>query len=454
MTRFCNNSLFRTLPGSPGFFTFFRIVFLLPAVALLVACEEGPTKIGSELLPGSDFVTIGSTDTLSVWSYNIYNSSFPTNDPLVAFIGSVRDPYFGTTTTEFVSQIRASGPFKFGPVTVDSVKLYLKLLNVRGGETDGANYLRLSEIADQIYTDTTYYSDTQPDTTGFEVIAQLPAFQSDTLNYMSIALPVEFGEYLIRDTSMLFYNNTKPDFRSFFKGLYFRVSSSGEPLIMAFSLALDASTGIHNNYFALYMHDTADVSVRYYFYLDAQHPNACYNRLVRDFSTADPDKQIQHLNDYTYRDTLTYMQYMNGIYTKLIFPGLDSLRKKLGSSRISINKARISIPVYYDGDQYTSLTVPNYLRLKYNQGDTLMVDVPDYSIGTSAKFFSGSLNSTDSSYYFNIPTFVQNYLEDTSGELKPELDVYLGASTSLTSVVLRANRNKYPVKFELTYTRF
>ena len=58
---------------------------------------------------------------------------------------------------------------------------------------------------------------------------------------------------------------------------------------------------------------------------------------------------MRHINDYNYRDTLTYIQYLNGVYTKIVFPGLDSLKKVFASGHVSINKARIIIPVTYDG---------------------------------------------------------------------------------------------------------
>ncbi len=456
MTRFYHNSIFffRLAFAGNYFFRVLRAAFFLMSVVFVSSCEEGPTMIGNELLPGSDFVTISSTDTLSVWSYNMYNSSVPTGNPSFGYVGSIYDPYFGTTTTEFVSQLRLSNAWYFGPVTIDSVKMILHLMTAKGGSVDVAHFIRLSEIADEIYTDATYYSDTKPDTTDFEVTAQLPILRPDTINDISVSLPVSFGEYLTRDTTQLFYSNAKPDFRTFFKGLYFRMSAGSDPLIFAFSLINEISSGGgYNNYFVLYMHDTANVAQRYYFILDPLHANACYNRFTHDFTTAEPGKKIEHVNDTTIRDTLTYLQYLNGIYTKIVFPGLDGLKQKFANSKVSINKARISIPAYYDGDRYTVLTVPSALRLLYTDKDGVKHDVPDYNLDANSQFFDGTLHTVDSTYYFNIPTYIQLYLEDTKNEYLPELDVYQG-SNGLQSVIFRANGSKIPVKFDLTYTEF
>ena len=171
------------------------------------------------------------------------------------------------------------------------------------------------------------------------------------------------------------------------------------------------------------------------------------------FRQHNPDKKIEHINDYEYRDTLSYLQALNGVYTKIVFPGLDSLRKEFSKSRFSINKARVTIPAYYDGDRFTVNTVPSKLSLRYTDKDGNKHYVPDYEIDAQSKFFDGTLHKLDSTYYFNIPTYIQNYLEDKNNEYLPELEVYFG-QTGLNSVILKANSNTSPVKFEMTYTKF
>jgi Domain of unknown function (DUF4270) len=421
---------------------------------LIVSCEGGPTKVGSDLLPSSDFVVIASTDTLSVRSYTMYDNKFPTSDPAKSFIGSVRDPYFGTTSAGFVSQVRLSQPWTFGPVAVDSVRLFLRIVSLKGGASGQENILRISEIANQIFADSTYYSNTQTDTTDFEVTATLPPMTADTTNDIKISLPIDFGEYLIRDTTKLFYSVSEPDFRSFFKGVYFRLSSSHEPLMISFDLTSTVPTnGVYNNFFVIYLHDTAFVPHKYYFILDPVHKNVSYNKFTNDFTTADPDKRIPHINDLNYRDTLSYIQALNGVYTKIVFPGLDSLKKKLSAGRFSINKARLTVPVYYDGSLYTPTTVPPSLLLRYENKEGLKLDVPDYTIDDTHKFFDGNLYLLDSLYSFNIPKYIQLYLEDKNGDYKPELEIYQDR-TGFRNVILKANASKTPVKFEMAFTKY
>jgi hypothetical protein len=456
MTRFYHNfplSL-RAIPASDILLYLLRSALLATALFLVISCEEGPTKIGSELLPSNDFVTISSIDTISAWSYTMYNASIPTSSPGYGFVGDIYDPYFGTTTAGFVSQLRLSSAWKFGPVTVDSVRMKLNISN-RGNNIDVPHILRLAEISDMLYIDSTYYSNTPTTTTGFEVTTQLPALKADTINNISFSLPISFGEYLIRDTTKLFYSPVLPDFRTYFKGLYMRLTPATDPLMMTFSLTSSASTtGTYSNYIILYMHDTAFVNRLYYFILDPVHPNAAYNKFERDFSTAEPDKKIAHVNDETYRDTLSYLQSLSGLYTKIVFPGLDSLKKKLSKSKFSINKARLFVPVYYDGDKYTVTTVPSSLRIRYTDNQTgLKHDIPDYNLDTNHKFYDGTLHKLDSTYYFNIATYIQLYFEDKQNQYKPEIEIYQGP-TVLSSAILRTSTNRKPVKFEMTYTKF
>ena len=108
MTRYYHSSKLscRFISVFHNHFKIFRLTLFALVVFFVSSCEEGPTKIGSDLLPGSDFVTIKSIDTLSVWSYTMYDDSIRTDNPSVSYLGQIHDPYFGTTTAEFVTQIR------------------------------------------------------------------------------------------------------------------------------------------------------------------------------------------------------------------------------------------------------------------------------------------------------------------------------------------------------------
>jgi len=416
------------------------------------SCEKGPTLIGKGILPPGDLVAINSIDTISVRSFTMFNDSVRTDNPSVSFLGNLYDPYFGTTSTEFVTQIRLGSTWDGLPFTIDSVRLNLTLESISGavGETHS---LRIAEITDMIYTDSAYYSNTKinADTLN-EIVIDLPLnLRTDTVVNVTLNVPVEFGKRITRDTTMLFYSNTLSDFRTYFKGLYFRLTSGSDPLLLSLTLQPPTSTTVYNNYFTIFMHDDENVYKSFVLVLDATNQNATYNRFIHNFSTATLGNKMIHRNDTRYIDTLSYLQCLNGVYTKIALPGLTSIKNNASLKGIAINKARLIVPVYYDGNVYKPSTAPTQLYLRYRDNTGTRYYVPDYLI--SASFFDGKVDTTANVYNFNIPAFVQGYLEDATGLEKPELDIFQG-TTGTTNVIMRANNSKTPVKFEFSYTKF
>ena len=188
------------------------------------------------MLPASDLVSISAIDTLQPISYLRYDDSVRTDNPEISYLGQEYSPYFGTTTAGFVTQIRLNPAWDGLPFTVDSMKLILHILSVKGDQSDASHSISLYEISNQIYTDSAYYSTTPVPLTGFKVAnISLPVLNPDTINDIVLKLPgngVDLGTYLTRDTSQLFYNNNIPDFRSFFKGFYFQMDPSSDPLLV------------------------------------------------------------------------------------------------------------------------------------------------------------------------------------------------------------------------------
>lgn len=447
---YCNSIFSRRLFSENIFSSFSLIVICI--LCILSSCEDDPTIIGKDLLPPSDFAEIFSTDTISIRTYTVYGDSIGSTNPATSYLGQIYDPYFGTTTTEFVTQMRLGSEWKEQiAYVVDSVKLFMKFLTVTGN-VDEPQYLNLSEIDKMIYNDTVYYSNQPVPLTGQNWSGlQLPELKADTINFIEMDIPISFGEYLIRDTSKLFYNNDIPDFRSYFKGLYFQLAPTSTPVFLSVSLDSPGTYESYSNYFALYLHEVGTLNaVEYYFILDAFSTNACFNRFDHDFSTAQADKRVQHIND-GYADTLAYAQIMNGVYTKIKIPGLKDVKDILDMSKVIVNKARLTFPIVYDDDIYKPSTVASQLYLRYVTDAGVRYYVPDYLI--ASEFFDGTADTTANVYNLNLASYVQSYLQDTTHVLTPDLELFLIPS-STNNVILRANGNSNPAKFEFTYTKF
>ncbi len=462
MTRYYNRSRHtnRIVSVSPQLFRILRLTLFALIVTVVSSCEKQVLKIGADILPNNDFVSLNSIDTLSVFSYTMSDDSVRTNNPSISYLGQIYDPYFGTTSAGFVTQLRLSNRWDGLPFTVDSMKLFLSLLTTKGGGSGMLHSISIYEIADQIYIDSAYYSKTPLNLTGFKVAdIDLPVLRTDTINNIGLRLPgngVELGNYLLRDTTKLFHSNTIPDFRSYFKGFYFQMNPSSEPLLVSLSLLYNLTS--YYNFFVLYGHDSAGSSKEYSFILDAKNPNVSYNRFLHDYTTATLGDKMAHRNT-TYRDTLSYLQALNGVFTKVSLPGLEKLKNDGSLGKVAINRARLVVPINFNKTSTETYlnSVPLSLRLRYRTKSGTRFDVPDYSMASTTSdvthhFFDGTLDSVANVYNFNIPAFVQAYLEDATGNVKPELEIYQGSGTK--NVILKANRNKTPVKFEFVYTKF
>jgi len=462
MIRYYNTSrsAHRIISVSQHIFRIIRLSLFALIVVVSASCKKEILNMGQDILPQGDFVAIKSIDTLSVFSYLMYDDSIRTDNQLTSYLGQIYNPYFGTTNAGFVTQIRLDRRWDGLPFTVDSMKLFLHLVTSTGTVAGASHSISLYEISDQIYNDSAYYSNTPLNKTNFKVAnIRLPVLRTDTINDVNLTLPgngVEFGNYLIRDTTKLFYSNNVPDFRSYFKGLYFEMDPSPSPLIVSLNLVYNLSTV--NNFFILYGHDADGLAKQYSFNIDAISNNAAYNRYTHDYSTATLGNKMEHRNT-TYRDTLSYLQSLNGVFTKLSLPGLEKLKNDASFGNIAVNRARLSVPLKFTktSSTYYKNSVPLSLRLRYKVKNGSRYDVPDYTMAASTSdpthsFFDGTLDSVANVYNFNIPSFVQSYLKDATGNVKPEVEIY--QTSGILNVVFGANNNKTPVKFEFAYTKF
>jgi hypothetical protein len=408
---------------------------------LIVSCEENATTIGTALLPGKDFVNIKSTDTIGVTFYTQYLDSVISDNTTYSYLGRLSDPYFGNTVTDFVGQLRLLGKWPGGGIfDIDSVYLFFSIVGAKG-TLNQSPMLTLYEITEQLNSNTVYYSNRDVHA-GYEIgTVQMPEITKDTIVDFSMPLPKQFGYYLTRDTTKLFQLEDTAlypsDFRSFFKGIYVTLSNTTDPLLMA----LPFSSG--EFYIRVYYSSYNGNNQTYDFVINAK--SVRYNRYFHDCTTASPEKQIKHINDGV-KDTLSYLQAFYGVFPRIKIPGLKIFRDSLP---VSVNKARLIVPVFLDSDTYTTSTVPTAIYLSYTSTSGKRYILPDYVVNSS--FFDGTFNSTKKSYTFNIASFVQEYLE---GRIpNPEVEMYFPEG-EYRNVILKTNNSSTPVKFEFTYTKF
>jgi hypothetical protein len=442
MTRSYHNSkIFRrfiSVLSHTSTISFTTALFLI--LFFITSCERKPTIIGSDVLPGKDFVNIKSTDTIGVAAYTLYTDSVTTNSATYSFLGKLSDPYFGDTKTDFVSQLRLSAPWPGGGAfVVDSVLLTFSINGAKGKlDSTTIRQIKIFEISEMLNSDVKYYFDRDPNA-GQEIgTFSLPVIPKDTVQAINIVLPTSFGEYLMRDTTKLEQNGDADDFRSFFQGIYITMVDPPSP----FLVELNFSTS--NLVITVYYHNSATSSLTYAFIIN---PNSIrYNRYIHNFTAADPLKKIKHVNDGV-KDTMIYLQSFYGVFPQLKMPGLTYIKNTL--LPVSVNKARLTFSVFLDSVNYSASTVPPQILMRYTVSDTIKNIVPDYTVSSS--FFDGTYNTTANTYSFNLASFVQEYFK---GHISaPVVEMYYPEG-EYRNVILKANKSHFPVIFDFTYTKF
>lgn len=436
-------------------------------LVFLYSCEQETTSVGKELMPNSDYIEIRGIDTIStIVAYTCAPDSISTLSPSVSYIGSVYDPYFGTITADFVSQVKLGSSWesnKIDKFTIDSVSLFFSFLSMEG-DTAGPHYLSISEIDERLYSDSSvvYFSNREVSHTGFSVSnILLPKISGGGRTHnVKVNLPISFGQYLMRDPDKLFYSTKKDadtlDFNDFMYGLHFQITSPKKPVM--FSLSIDAISifDTYSNYIVVYLKDSEGRSVSYPFYLDAMSENASYNRFLFDYSTVDPQKSKINIGS-AYSDTVVYIQRMYGTYARFQIPGLKDFKDYLQDNNIgnvAVNKARLSIPYFTDGDIYTDENLPLSASVRYITTDEERFAVSlDYIV-------DGKPDTVNHVYNFNVAAFMQSYINNEklpdsklTGEEQPVFELYL-SSSNRNNLILKTAESSTPPTFSFSYSLY
>ncbi len=428
----------------------------------IISCEEEPTIIGEGILPGSDFYSIAGTDTMSVEMYTVFTDSATSGGAYLSYLGSTIDPYFGLTTSDFVSQLWLDLAWPGDGFVVDSVKLGLSITDVFDEMPDG-NTLNLWEIGEKLSTDSAYYINKTVPVKELLASVEIPSLPAGTDTVLTLDLPVSFGNYMLRDTSLLYLRSDTTDFRDFFYGLYFEYPQENNNHLLELAVKGSSTT------IEVYYTNSSGGSRVYRFLMNEKCIS--YNRFIHDYEMGDPQKRIQYINEPV-KDTLAYIQSMKGVYTKLVIPELEHIRSL---PDIAVNKARLYLPVYLNELDYTEEMVPKRLYVRYDSAGYKKT-LNDYDINPA--FIDGTFNNVTNQYVLNISSFVQDYYEGNIiepelelflpevspifiirhlkrnlGELSPTEIMTLARENSNKRLLIKANRDTDDaVRFELTYT--
>lgn len=360
-------------------------------VSLLIsftACETEPSEVGIGLQPGSDKIIL-ATDSLSVFTRTVRDSSVATDERSLSLLGSYVDNDFGQTDASFISQLLLStgNVSEDATIDVDSMALVLNY-DSYFGDTLAEIQFNLYQILDTDFNlDSTYYSDYNVNSNlrTLGTFSFSPRPSNDTITFT-----ISDSEFLSIFSNNEIYSDNEI-FLNAVKGLYFEIIPSGTPggCISYFDLLSDDSRMImyYNN------------SETYDFLIN--NNSVRINLFDHDYSNAAPEIQAA-INNQTENQEYAFIQSAAGLKTELRIEDTDKLNAILEKG---INRAQLQVTVA--SDYFNSSDIPEQLTLVYKNNEGLYEFLTDYKVSSS--HFDGEYNE-DGSYTFNIPLYLQDLL--------------------------------------------
>jgi len=430
---------------------------------LASSCSKEPGKIGYIIQPNESKLSVGYTDTTTVYGYSKLIDSIRSDKLSVSAFGSLRDPVFGSTTAGFYTQfIPSTGGHSFGlDRTLDSLVLQL---NYEGyyGDTLSTLTAHVYEMVENIYADKVYYSNKQvainpTDYSNFtfsprmndSIIELLP----DTIKKHAPGIRINLSDI---DPSLgqklLDADSTQMDslstFQAYFNGLFIQSQPIYEDGTIIY-FGLTSSNTKLSLYYSSRPNDTSDIqdSLRYDYNITST--TATINKYEHNYTTAAQEFKNQVLNN----DTLLgaqqfYAQGYGGNQAILKFPHISKWAQ-LGN--VAINEAKLVLPGISDDEFFDP---PNHMFLLEIGDDGIGMPLPDQDEGEL--YFDGSYNESNNSYEFRITRYIQSLISDSTrsnnglylflfgGSVHPERFIFKGNQ-------IEADTNRR-LKLELLFT--
>ncbi len=152
-------------------------------------------------------------------------------------------------------------------------------------------------------------------------------------------------------------------------------------------------------------------------------------------------------------DSLSFLQGLGGVKTKVTFDSLDLLKGYL------INKAELEVYVSDLGGGFNLYPAPVQLIASYKNASgsiQLIQDVSQaISIGSFAGIFGGNVTGTGNlrKYSLNITNHIKNSLKDSTYNSDLYLNVYTESEIVNRAVIYGAKHSTFPMKLNISYTK-
>jgi hypothetical protein len=408
--------------------------------ALLVACDNTPDYIGRELLPSGDNITVAFDSVELVYGYSRPLDSIRAGYKENHLLGSIIDPFFGSSKAEILTTISSSNTSKgFGTHAVaDSVILFISW-SERSGDGRLPLQLHLYEFNELLRYDSTYY--TNMDMNG--------RYREPELGSVAMPLNDTMAKIFISDQAFIdkFLNAADTTLRNsnhvqeMMYGLYLTTNDAldeGGILHINFN---DAGNGL---YF-YYSNDTA-TSLSQYYSLD-NSTNGRVNIFRHDPTGYPLEAYLKNGSD---NDSLLFVQSMAGVSTLIRFPELEHW---MDSMPIAVNEARLVLTMadtLYTRQQ--SKYFPGSLDLYMLNANGSITRVYDNLLDATS--FGGEYEASNRTYSFTIKVHFQSILAGDLDNLQLLLTAGSPAESVSRAAIYGWNPRDYKksIRLEIIYT--
>lgn len=441
----------------------FRYLLVITVVSIsLNSCYNEPEFLGGDIIPTSDKLLVKTDTTFLVTAHTVSTDTIPTGGYLYAILGTYNSEIFGKTKSDFLTQM-SHGANKDTLYTMsprpaaDSLFLYLRLVKVWGDINKMTN-LRVFELGQDMIDTTSsykYFNGRSISVDGKYLPTQVnyPFAFNGTYDTLKIRLTQNFANKLMTAPDSSFISNGK--FVKFMKGLYITSDGFSETGGAIFAIDYNVRMVLHYHY---YSSKTKRDSLRTLKYYTGTY-FARYNHITKDYSTAQPDMQINHRNDTTIQDSVFYISGLGGTRGLIKLRSISEWMKKMP---ISINRAELQFgvqehprilkdstifPLMYYG--YRDVDTSNIKRYTSQDNDLTVGCLSDYEL---SKNQTTSFKKAKNYYSIDITVHLQNMLK---GQKKSNY-FYLEPSdfkSYYKEGVFRTGKNSQPMKLIITYSK-
>jgi len=433
------------------------LTILLISLFIGNACNK-PSTIGSDLLPEEDFVNLSYTDTISLRTSTMIGDSVQTYSPTLSqqlstyLCGRLNDPICGESSANLSAQFGIISKPTLNEPQIDSVVL---LLAYAGDLYSNESYYstQMFEVSEKV-SQTAIPAVPKVDQNVslkvpyIDTLGQLQYRDSLFLPHLRIPLEPEFGDSLLNFIADSTFLGLADEFTQFFKGLTVQPNEDNNAMLR-FNLS-----SVYSEIRLYYSEPDPDIIAMRpkEIVLPIRSTSVKTSGFSHDYATGEVenflDTSVSNSQDFT------FIQSMEGLMTKIEFPGLADFED------IAVNQAELIFTVVRDSDTDIYPLPQRIAAFQRNTEDNLngIEDVIN-AINGNPNLFGGNQTFTveNDEKVVQYRMFITSFLQGIIDGRHPENAMYLlpfdRGEQATRAVLGGSNHNHYPAQLRLTYTR-